>query len=135
MSTDIENTYFDNVTVSSTSQISTNIIDHGPGGRGPGPSRGLYLMISAGSAWTASTVSLTWTLQEDDAEGFGSPSTVRAYVVTTRPAAGELLVNEALPTITKRYSRIIGNWTSAETAGSVSASLTTDPQATFEGRS
>lgn len=139
MSTDIENTYSDNAAFTTTPNVSTNAIDHGPGGRGPGPSRGLYLVISCGTAWTNSTTSLTFTLESTDATSggnpdFSSPTDVAIYAVTTRPKLGELLLQVALPTITERYTRLTAVWTTTETTGTISSYLTTDPQATFEGR-
>ncbi len=135
MSTDIQNWYMggDGVgqLMTTTPDDSTNVIDHGP--NGINLVQGLYLVIQAQAAWTNSTVSLTFTLEQSDVEAMTSETDVASWVVSTQPAAGELLLQTPFPTITERYTQLRAAWTTTETTGSIHAFLTTDPQANVTG--
>lgn len=138
MSTDIENTYADEADIASTSFTSDGEVDHG-GVTGRGMSRGLYFVIANRILWTAATVKTTFLLEQsatNSTDGAWSATTIGTYDASVpKVPAGELIANVPLPTVTQRYTRVSGSWTTSETkTGAISAFLTTDPQFTFEGR-
>lgn len=138
MSTDIENTYSDEQDVSSTTFESTNYIDHGSStGRGPGPSRGIYLVILNRKLWTTASSAAVFLFEQADDTSFSTnKETIGTYTASTALIpAGELIANVALPTVTRQYTRITATWSTSQTlTDAISAFLTTDPQATYPGR-
>ena len=145
MSTDLQNTYADKQTITGAAFESTNSIDHGAStGRGPGPSRGIYLVISNRVLWTDAITAPIFVLESTNAVSapgvpdFTSPTNVASYTASTALVpAGEIIVQVALPTIEERYTQITATWTTAVSPAitdCLSAFLTTDPQATFPGR-
>ena len=110
MSTDKNGTYSDGQTVAA-SFTSTNEIEHaGAGGRGPGPSQGLWLVVSAKTAITGMSGVGSFTVTESDtvAGSFGSRDDALggSIAVTQNVAAGTVIGTIAVPTITKKYSRV-----------------------------
>jgi hypothetical protein len=146
MSTDIENFYADDVALlattngGTTTSLISDEIDHGSAtGRGPGPARGLYLVISCSVLAVGPTTAPVFLLEQsptNSTDGSWSATTLGTYTASTALVpAGEVIAQVALPSITERYSRITASWSTAATAGTVSAYLTTDPQAGYVGRS
>jgi hypothetical protein len=110
MSTDKNGTYSDGQTVAAAF-ISTNEIEHaGAGGRGPGPSQGLWLVVSAKTAITGMSGVGSFTVTESDtvAGAFGSRDDALggSIAVTQNVAAGTVIGTIAVPTITKKFSRV-----------------------------
>ncbi len=130
---DAQNTYSDEQSIgSSTSFTSTNVIDHGTGGRGL--SRNFWIEGLATVLWAGPSANLTFILEEDDAVGFGSATTIRTWIASDQtPNAGVLFIQEAMPTVTKRYTRFRATWTTNGSAGAFSVYLTDSPQLTWTG--
>jgi hypothetical protein len=114
MSTDKNGTYSDGQAVAAAF-TSTNEIEHaGAGGRGPGPSQGLWLVISAKTAITGMNAVGSFTVSESDSNTDPTTSSVWAgsdalggsIAVTQNVAAGTVIGTIAVPTITKKYSRV-----------------------------
>jgi len=140
MSTDAQNTYIDARALSvatggdTTTSIVGDIIDHGTGGAGL--SHGMFLEIVVTGTFVGPSTAAVFLLQQDNDAAFGSPTTIGTYTASTALApAGEYIAQVAMPTVTERYTRVSGSWSTAATGtvGAVSAYLTDSPQKTWSG--
>ena len=130
---DAQNAYADAQSIGSGAAItSTNVIDHGTGGTGL--SHGMYIEVLPTTTWEGPTAALTFILEEDNDEAFGGATTIRSWTASDQtPNVGTYIVQEAMPTVTKRYTRMRATWTTNATAGAWTAWLTDSPQATWTG--
>ena len=140
MSTDILNTYWDNLDVGALG-VAALTQAHGEGpidhnnlrGRGIGP--GLWLEVSCTDTMEDITVAILFKFQQDTVANFASPTELaRKQMVKTLPATGDLLWQIPLPAVTERYSMVFASWTTNCDEGSLSAYLTTAPQHEYTGR-
>ena len=137
---DAENTYCDVMTLAettnsaSTTTLISDIIDHGSAsGRGRGPGRGAYLVISVDEIFVGPSTAAVFLLEQSASDTSWSATTLGTYTASIAlTPAGEVIAQVALPTITQRYTRITGSWSTAATgAGSITAKIDLNPQASW----
>ena len=133
MSTDKNGTYSDGQTVAAAF-ISTNEIEHaGAGGRGPGPSQGLWLVVSAKTAISGMTSAGNFRVTQSDTNTgpgsawSGTEVPASRMAVATNFNAGTIFTI-AVPGITKKYSRVEGTLPGSP-AGEMDCYFTDAPQA------
>lgn len=138
MSTDAKNAYADGEELlattnsGSTTTLISDIIDHGTGGAGL--AHGMFFEIIQTVLAVGPTSTQVYTLEQDNDVTFQSAVTLGTYTSSTAlTPAGEYVAQVAMPTVTERYTRVTGAWSTAATAGTVTIRLTDSPQATWTG--
>ena len=138
--TDILNMYFDKKAVTGTTPYDETdgaYVDHVTLlGRGPGPSRGIYLEIINHEVWVGNDTSApVFTFEQDADTAFSDPTILATFTASaTLIPALEVIARVALPTVTARYTRVQVTWAGTASAGSFSAYLTDSPDGHYVGR-
>lgn len=130
---DKENMFSENQAVTATA-VSTDIVDLGPGDTGP--SEGVSLFVTAGTAFTGAGTISVMVETSDELNGAGTALsgavTVATYPVSNDALlAGGKLVGARLPHGMKRYARLNYAVTGTVAAGTLTAGLVWDVQAEF----
>lgn len=130
MSTD-KNGWYSNGQAAAASMVGESVVEHaGDGGRGPGPSRDLYLVISCKTTVTTMSGTGTFTIAQSASDTSWSGTVIGTYTCPQNPAAGTVVAQVAVPTITQKYTRVDGTLTGwSGGAGAFDIYLTDSPQA------